>query len=43
MGDETEENTSCACGKESDYAGHGVRDQAVYTEYHCKECYNKKE
>ncbi len=37
------DNTKCDCGKESDFGYHGVRDGEVYSEYYCKECYNKKE
>jgi len=33
----------CACGQESYWACHGFRDQAMYSEYYCAECYNKKE
>lgn len=33
----------CNCGKESDYGCHGIRDQQMYDEYYCKECYNKKD
>jgi len=37
-----EENELCECGQESYYAGHGFRNGELYSEYHCKECYNKR-
>lgn len=38
-----EENNNCACGKESEYGAHGVRDGQVYSEYFCKKCKNERE
>jgi hypothetical protein len=32
----------CKCGKESDYGCHGFRDQQMYNEFYCRECYNKR-
>ena len=33
----------CQCGKEYDYGCHGVKDRQSYSEFYCKECYNKKD
>lgn len=30
------------CSKLSDYGCHGVKDNKVYSEFYCKECYNKR-
>jgi hypothetical protein len=35
--------TLCNCGEESDFGAHGIRNGKVYSEYYCKDCYNKKE
>ena len=32
----------CLCGEESDYGCHGVKDVQVYSEFYCKECYNRR-
>lgn len=32
----------CKCGKESDYGCHGFRDEKMYNEFYCKECYSKR-
>lgn len=33
---------NCACGEESEYGCHGVRDGEVYSEYLCKKCKNER-
>jgi hypothetical protein len=33
----------CACGKDSDFGCHGIKNEEVYSEFYCKECYNKEE
>ncbi len=38
-----EESDKCACGAESAYGCHGVRDGQVFSEYFCKECKNGKD
>ena len=32
----------CECGQESYYAGHGFRNGKLYSEYHCKECFHRR-
>lgn len=41
--DTKEENDNCKCGQESDFGCHGVKNDEVYSEFYCKDCYNKKE
>jgi len=36
------EDQKCACGEESQVGCHGIRDNSVYDEYYCYDCYNKK-
>jgi hypothetical protein len=32
----------CLCGEESDYGCHGIKDGKAYSEFYCKECYNRR-
>lgn len=32
----------CKCGAESDFGCHGVRNGEIFSEYYCKNCYNKE-
>jgi hypothetical protein len=32
----------CACGKESEYGVHGLKDGVVSSIYYCSGCYNSK-
>jgi hypothetical protein len=36
------EEVVCECGSVSDFGCHGIRDGEVYSEFYCRECYNKK-
>lgn len=32
----------CKCGKESTRGCHGFRNEEIYSEYYCDECFNKR-
>lgn len=36
------ETQNCKCGQPSDFGCHGVRDMEVFSDFFCKECYNKE-
>jgi len=36
------ESNNCECGQESTKGCHGIKDEEVYSEYYCDECFNKR-
>lgn len=32
----------CECGQDSDFGCHGIRNEEIYSEYYCTDCYNRR-
>lgn len=32
----------CKCGKESTKGCHGIKNEEIYSEYYCDDCFNKR-